>query len=63
MGNGQRAVKHRSARGKLRVTDALQAEADEPSLSLLPRLVFNFNRRDHGRLRILIDYLNDLPVE
>ena len=27
----------------------------------LHRLVFNFNKRDHGRLRILIDYLNELP--
>jgi len=44
-----------------RVTTALPAEADEPSLAELPRLVFAFNRRDHGRLRMLIDYLNLLP--
>ncbi|HET6249150.1 MAG TPA: TIGR00730 family Rossman fold protein [Tepidisphaeraceae bacterium] len=47
-------------KGAFRITDALSAEADEPSLAQLPRLVFNFNRRDHGRLRMLINYLNDL---
>lgn len=41
-----------------RVTPALPLEKDEPTLSHLPRLVFQFNRRDHGRLRLLIDYLN-----
>ena len=49
-------------KGTFRVTAALPAESDEPSLDLLPRLVFNFNRRDHGRLRMLIDYLNDLGI-
>jgi uncharacterized protein (TIGR00730 family) len=39
----------------------LPVERDEPSLSHLHRLVFAFNKRDHGRLRMLIDYLNDLP--
>ena len=29
-------------------------------LNELHRLVFTFNRRDHGRLRQLIDFLNDL---
>jgi hypothetical protein len=48
-------------KGTFRITSALAAEADEPSLALLPRLVFHFNRRDHGKLRMLIDYLNDLP--
>jgi hypothetical protein len=36
-------------------------ERDEPALAGLHRLVFAFNRRDHGRLRMLIDHLNDLP--
>ena len=39
----------------------LPAERDEPSLAHLSRLVFHFNKRDHGRLRELIDHLNDLP--
>lgn len=42
------------------VSGPLAVESDEPALSHLHRLVFNFNRRDHGRLRILIDHLNDL---
>ena len=33
----------------------------EPALANLHRLVFAFNRREHGRLRMLIDFLNDLP--
>jgi uncharacterized protein (TIGR00730 family) len=44
--------------GDYRVTSALPVERDEQSLKDLPRLVFAFNRRDHGRLRQLIDYLN-----
>ncbi len=40
---------------------ALPVERDEPTLAHLPRLIFQFNRHDHGRLRMLIDFLNDLP--
>lgn len=43
-----------------RVTPALDIEADESALAHLPRLVFGFNKRDHGRMRCLIDYLNTL---
>lgn len=32
---------------------------DDPELSRLPRLVFTFNARDHGRLRELLDVVND----
>jgi uncharacterized protein (TIGR00730 family) len=48
-------------KGAYRVTGPLSVERDEPTLANLPRLAFNFNRRDHGRLRQMIDYLNDLP--
>lgn len=41
-----------------RVSGALPIEADESALAALPRLVFGFNKRDHGRLRALIDLLN-----
>jgi hypothetical protein len=44
--------------GCFRQTAALPAERDEPALVDRPRLVFHFNRRDFGRLRQLIDYLN-----
>ena len=48
------------AGGEYRVSEPLPVEADEPSLADLARLVFKFNRRDHGRLRALIDHLNTL---
>jgi len=35
-----------------------QADWDEPELRHLPRLLFTFNGRDHGRLRELIDVIN-----
>ena len=46
--------------GEFRVSAPLPLEYDEPALAHLPRLVFKFNRRDHARLRMLIDFLNDL---
>jgi hypothetical protein len=49
-------------KGEYRVSDALPVERDEPSLKDLPRLIFTFNRKEHGRLRVLINYLNDLPA-
>ncbi len=49
-------------KGEFKVSGPLAAERDEPTLAHLHRLVFNFNKRDHGRLRILIDHLNDLPA-
>jgi hypothetical protein len=49
-------------KGDFRLLDEpLSVERDEPALAHLHRLVFQFNRRDHGRLRMLINYLNDLP--
>src|SRR3954453_12625863 len=45
-------------RGTFRVSEPLGVERDEPALATLPRLVFAFNRKDHGRLRQLINYLN-----
>jgi hypothetical protein len=50
-------------KGDFRISGALPVEKDEPSLSKLYRLIFAFNKRDHGRLRILIDFLNDLPAD
>jgi uncharacterized protein (TIGR00730 family) len=46
--------------GEFYVSGALKAELDEATLAELPRLIFNFNRRDAGRLRMLIDYLNTI---
>ncbi len=47
--------------GKFVISPPLPVERDEPALKDLHRLVFAFNRKDHGRLRMLIDYLNGLP--
>jgi uncharacterized protein (TIGR00730 family) len=46
--------------GTFEVSGPLPVERDEPTLENLPRLIFPFNRRDHGALRILIDDLNSL---
>ncbi len=44
-----------------RASGPLKVERNEPDLRHLPRLVFNFNRRDYGGIRRLIDHLNNLP--
>ncbi len=44
--------------GTFRLSSALPGEEDEPGLAALPRLVFRFNRKSYGRLRMLIDALN-----
>ncbi len=46
------------SKGRFEVCGPLSEERDEPDLADLPRLVFHFNRRDLGRLRQLIDWLN-----
>src|SRR3954468_10206575 len=48
-------------KGAFRIGEALPVEKDEPALKAMPRLIFTFNRKDHGRLRMLINHLNDLP--
>jgi uncharacterized protein (TIGR00730 family) len=42
---------------------ALPLERDESELAHMPRLVFKFNRRSLGRLRVLIDAINRGSVE
>ena len=39
----------------------LPDEADEPHLDRLPRLVFPIKRGNYGRLRLLIDRINQTP--
>ncbi len=39
----------------------LPGEEDEPDLSQLARLVFPIKRGNYGRLRLLIDHINDAP--
>jgi len=45
--------------GAFILSKALAEEHDEPEISHLPRLIIDFNREDFGRLRRLIDRLND----
>jgi uncharacterized protein (TIGR00730 family) len=45
-------------RESIRSTAPLPEEANEPELSHLPRLVCHFNRRNYGRLRQMIDLIN-----
>ena len=45
--------------GGMAISGPLPAEADDPDLAHLPRLVVDFNRRDFGRLRGLIDRINE----
>ncbi len=49
--------------GKFYRSDSLPEEAGEESLSQLYRLVFTFNRKDFGRLRQLIDFINQSAPE
>lgn len=44
--------------GKMVLSGPLPAEADEPEISDLPRLVVDFDRRSFGNLRNLIDAIN-----
>ena len=46
------------AEGDFQVCGPLPEEKDEPLLAELPRLVFQFNRHNYGRLRQLIDAIN-----
>ncbi|HDN94653.1 MAG TPA: TIGR00730 family Rossman fold protein [Nitrospirae bacterium] len=46
--------------GKIDLSNPLPQESDEPELSGLKRLVVDFNQKDFGRLRHLIDHINDI---
>lgn len=45
---------------ELHATQPLPEELDDPDFVDLPRIAFGFNRRDYGRLRLMIDRLNSL---
>ncbi|MEJ2697543.1 MAG: TIGR00730 family Rossman fold protein [Candidatus Sulfobium sp.] len=45
--------------GRIYLSGALPQEEDEPELASLPRLIVDFNRRDFGSLRSLIDAINE----
>lgn len=45
--------------GTMEQRDALPEESGEPLIANLPRLVFQFSRKNYGRLRLLINRIND----
>ncbi|MBI3058303.1 MAG: TIGR00730 family Rossman fold protein [Deltaproteobacteria bacterium] len=47
--------------GEVRETGPLSEEADDPETVSLPRLLVPFNRKSFGRLRKMIDVINDQP--
>jgi hypothetical protein len=47
------------AEGQFVEREAWKEEAEEFRLVELPRLSFHFNRRNFGRLRELIDFINE----
>lgn len=47
-------------RGSIEQKSALSEEATEPEIMHLPRIVFQFNRRNYGRLRQLINAINQI---
>ena len=47
------------AGGGIRRTEALPEESDDPDTLAYPRLLVPFNRRDFGRLRQMIDMINE----
>ncbi|MEM9443843.1 MAG: TIGR00730 family Rossman fold protein [Verrucomicrobiota bacterium] len=44
--------------GRMKISKALPEELNEVAIADLPRLVFPFDRRSYGRLRMLIDRIN-----
>ncbi len=50
------------ASGNLCQCGALEQEKNEPEILELPRLCLHFNRRNFGRLRLLIDRINSCEV-
>ena len=44
--------------GEFQLRDAPPGDASDAELASFARLVFHFNRRNHGRLRMLVDWIN-----
>jgi hypothetical protein len=45
--------------GDMHLAGPFDDEMNEPELAHLPRLVMDFNKRDFGRLRQMVDAIND----
>ena len=46
--------------GEIAISEALEAEKDDADIMQLPRLLVDFNRKKFGRLKEMIDFINDL---
>jgi uncharacterized protein (TIGR00730 family) len=46
--------------GNIRTSGALAVEANEPEVASLPRLICHFDRRSFGRLKMMVDRINNL---
>ena len=51
------------AEGRIEKAETHSLEADDEHLARLPRIAFRFNRREVGRLRQMVDVLNDSLVD
>jgi uncharacterized protein (TIGR00730 family) len=49
------------AEGRFEICGPLPEEREETALAALPRMVFQYNRYNQGRLRQLVDFLNRIP--
>lgn len=49
--------------GRIARSGALPLESDDAHLRQFPRLVFNFNRKDIGRLREMVDVINTVGAQ
>ena len=54
-----RSFKDIVLKGKIEISGPLAAESSEPELARLPRLVFHYDRRSYGRLKQMIDFINE----
>ena len=50
-------------RGKIEITPMHPFEEDDDHLTELPRIAFRFNRREIGRLRQMVDVINDVLAD
>ena len=48
--------------GKIKKSNALSQEADQPSLLDKPRLVFSYNDRNAGRLNLMVQPINEMGL-
>jgi uncharacterized protein (TIGR00730 family) len=63
LGEVQTTFQDLCAEGSFSQVEAFPQEQSEPMVLHLPRLAFHYHRRNAGRLRQLVNWLNELPQE